>query len=513
AWLTQDAREAGCVDPDPREVSWTEPRRIQLESAFLAVSVPFASDSWRKAESAIDGYVAKWGRQRDQICSAARSRTQGCLADVQTRFDAVLGILESADAEVVEHALTMVNGLPDPARCETQSADEDRERDPGLAAAQARIIALQHAHRHEAALLESQGLLKAAVAQEDTGYEAVAHLLRGESYSELAAYGDALESHQDAFFVALRVGDHDTAADAALGAAGAAGMDLRRRDEGLEWLRHARNEIARLAEPGEKTARAAGVEGAILMLAGDHEGGVARLEQALALFTEAQGEEAPDTVNALNNLGIAYLETGRYDDALARHERARALFAASLGPDHPLVATADLAIASTLAKLGRPEESVRSYEAVVEALEKTLDPDHPRVAMVYYNIGHVQQEAGNLEQALVAYLEATARLERSVGRDHVNTAMAVHNIGGIYHDMGKLERAQQHLERSLTVFETSQIDPVYLAVNRFELATVLYDRGLEPERVKQLLAVSRKVLDRSPAFANVVGDWLREHRP
>lgn len=511
AWMTRDSGPQGCVDPDPRDVSWTEARRAQAESAFQAADVPFSSDSWRKTESALERYVATWARQRDQSCLAAVSEAQGCLADVQAHFDAVVNVLAAADADVVEHAITMVEGLPDPARCEAEVADE--ERDPVLAALQARVVALQHAQRHDAALLESQRLLEAAAAREDVRYEAVAHLLRGESHAELAAYDAALESHQDAYFVALRAGDHDTAAGAAIGAASAAGMGMRRRDEALEWIRHARNEIDRLDEPGVNVAHATGVEGAVLMLSGDHDSGVARLEEALTLFTDALGEEALDTVNALNNLGIAYQELGRHEEALARHERARALFAESLGPEHPLVASADQAIANAFATLGRSEESVRTYRSVIAALEKTLSPDHPRVAMVYYNIGHIQQQDGKLEDALAAYLEATERLERSVGRDHVNTAMAVHNIGGIYHDMGKLEQAQQHLERSLTVFETSQIDPVYLAVNRFELATVLYDRELEPERAEQLLNVSRKVLDRSPAFADVVGDWLQENQP
>jgi len=511
AWLTRDQAEAGCVDPDPQEVSWTEPRRAQVESAFLATSVPFSSDSWRKTESAIDDYVAKWGRFRDQSCLAAKPKAKGCLAQVQTRFDAVVEILESADADVVEHALTMVVGLPNPADCESLSTED--ERDPVLAASHARVIALQHAHRHDAALLESQHLLKAAAEREDVGYEAVAHFLKGESYAELAAYDDALESHQDAYFVALRVGDHETAAEAAIGAASAAGMGMRRPDDAFEWLRHAHNEVDRLADPGAKVAHATGVEGAVLMLSGDHKRGVVRLEEALSLFTEIRGKEDLDTVNALNNLGIAYQEMGRHEEALARHEEARALFAASVGPEHPLVASADQAIANALATLGRSEESVRTYEQVIAALEKTLSPDHPHVAMVYYNIGHIEQQDGNLDEALEAYLEAAARLERSVGRDHVNTAMVVHNMGGIYHDMGKLDLAQQHLERSLTVFETSQIAPVYLAVNRFELATVLHDRELEPERVQQLLKLSRELLDGNPAFADAVREWVEENLP
>ncbi|MGH1343732.1 MAG: protein kinase domain-containing protein [Nannocystales bacterium] len=511
SWMMRGDAQVGCVDPDPREVSWTEPRREQVESAFRSTDVPFSSDSWRKTESAIDGYVAKWGRSRDQSCLVSKPEVTGCLADIRTRFDAVVEILESADADVVEHALTMVVGLPDPVRCESQSAED--ERDPELAESQARVIALQHAHRHDAALLESQRLLKAAAAREDVRYEAVAHYLRGESHAELAAYEEALESHQDAYFLALRVGDHDTAAEAAIGAASAAGMGMRRRDEALEWLRHARNEIDRLGAPGQKVAHATGVEGAVLMLSGEHEQGVARLEEALALYTEVLGEEAPDTVNALNNLGIAYQEIGRNEDALGRHERARALFAASLGPDHPMVATANQAIANAFATLGRSEEAVRTYAEVITALEKSMSADHPRVAMVFYNIGHIQQQEGKLDDALAAYLEAVARLERSVGRDHVNTAMAVHNIGSIYHDMRKLELAQRYLERSLTVFETSQIDPLYPAVNRFELATVLHDRDVEPARVQQLLLMSRNVLDRSPAYAEVVGEWVEENLP
>ena len=357
-WMMRDAGEAGCADADPLQVSWTEPGRTRVESAFLATDAPFSVDSWAKTESVLDDYVARWGRQRDQSCVAGTSSGHACLAEVRARFDAVIEVLESADADVVAHALTMVVGLPEPERCEAQTTD--RERDPLLAASQARVIALQHADRHPAALVESRRLLKAAVAREDVDYEAMAHLLLGDSHAHLAGYEDAFESHQDAYFVALRVSDHEIAAEAAIGAASAAGMGLRRPDDGLEWLRHARRQIDRLADPVEKNAHASGVEGTILMLSGEHEDGLARLEESVALFTQCCGEEDLETVNALNNLGIGYHEVGRHEEALTHHERARALFVSSLGPDHPLVAAADQAIANTLATLGRAEESVRT---------------------------------------------------------------------------------------------------------------------------------------------------------
>ncbi len=514
--VAEEREDPDCHGSSPRDVSWTAQRREAVQAAFSATGAAFAEHSWTNAETAIDDYVGRWTDEHEHACNAVPKNpaAEECLDRVRARFDAVLDVLETADLNVVEHALSAVQRLPDPTDCANEVGAGD---DPVLADLHAQALALFDSGQYTPAVQLSRELLSEALARDSLVYQASALWILGAAKDDLGHYDEAIDDLQDAYFLAVRLGDHDLAFQAALGAASSAGMGQRRPNDGLAWVRHARSQIDRLEDPEILTAKASGIEGSILMMAGDMDAGLVRLKEAHASFVRLLGEDDGSTVAALNNLGMAYHQLGRLDDALACSLRARELTLESTGPGHPALATAHHSVANTLGLLGRPDEAIAAYQDALAIWEKTLGPTNPRVAMTYYNIGRLHQFEEQYDASLQNYQHAIALLEESMGRDHINTAMAVHNAGGVHHDKGELRQAQEYLERSLAVFETAQVDPLYLAINRFELATVLHERDLTPTRVTRLIEASRASLESHPGFGDEqlesVREWIRDNRP
>src|SRR5262249_41559918 len=61
---------------------------------------------------------------------------------------------------------------------------------------------------------------------------------------------------------------------------------------------------------------------------------VRNLRRALRLRREALGPEAPETLDTMNSLGVAYGAAGQFERALALLEQTVALRKQQLGPDH-----------------------------------------------------------------------------------------------------------------------------------------------------------------------------------
>jgi tetratricopeptide (TPR) repeat protein len=285
----------------------------------------------------------------------------------------------------------------------------------------------------------------------------------------------------------------------------------------MQWVRHARAAISRIDGAQEYEAMLATAEATTLIAAGERDAALPKLEQARAILEEEVGEDDPSTINVINSIGVVYQEQGRFDEALANHRRARDAWEASLGPNHPHVASAEQSIANTLALMGRHTEAIEGYRRVLDAWSATLPPSHPDVAMTHYNIGRLHQLDGRNEEALEEYLLAIELLEPTLGPDHTNTGMPIHNVGALYHEMGDLDAAQRYLEHSLAIFESNGVDPLYVAVNRFELAKVLHERDRDPNRVAQLIVAARDVLAGAGAFGarehEALVEWVAKNRP
>ena len=129
-----------------------------------------------------------------------------------------------------------------------------------------------------------------------------------------------------------------------------------------------------------------------LYRAGDPRAAIAPTTEALRMRTEVLGEEHPDTVQSLNNLG-------RYAEAEPLHQRSLAIKEKALGPEHPAVATSLNSLALLYQAQGKYAEAERLFERSLAIWEKALGPEHPKVATSLENYAALLRKAGRITEA------------------------------------------------------------------------------------------------------------------
>jgi tetratricopeptide (TPR) repeat protein len=185
---------------------------------------------------------------------------------------------------------------------------------------------------------------------------------------------------------------------------------------------------------------------------GDHEPGYERVADALRLREAALGQDAQDTLESLNNTGVALGRLERADEAIAAHEEAlRRCERAYREPTRQLAVTCN----ALAVKLDRdPATQVRAqalYGRALAAAEAALGPDHPMVATLTSNIGTGRLNAGDLAGAKPLLERALAMHERRHGPRHPTTATVLVSCAALALREGRPLDARPLADRALAI--------------------------------------------------------------
>jgi tetratricopeptide (TPR) repeat protein len=204
--------------------------------------------------------------------------------------------------------------------------------------------------------------------------------------------------------------------------------------------------------PEADRAESLNLRGIVDLSLGDAGAGHERVAAALAMREAALGPDDPDTIESLNNTGVALARVGRMDDAVAAHEDAlRRCERAFTAPHRQLAVTCN----ALAVKLDR-EEATRDraaalYERALAAAEAALGPEHPMVATLLSNIGTGRLNAGDVEAARPLLERAVDLHERRHGATHPNTATALLSLSAVRFRDGRLVEARVLAERALAI--------------------------------------------------------------
>ncbi len=478
---------------------WDDARRRDVEAAIIATGVPYATETWERLEPRLDAYVHTWVEGHTEACEAtavrheqsdaAMDRRMGCLRKRRVSLRAAVNVLAEADAEVVEHAVTLAANLPDVERCgdvdwlEQQARRIPPPEDPDVARGVERLRdelveldAMYVAGQYVAVLDRIGPVLQEATALGFAPLLAEVEQFHGESLWRGGRYALAEEALERAYTLALQNEHDEVALSAAQVLTFVVGSELARPLEGLLWAKTSLP-LAEHTKRGNEIAVSLNSIALVLEDRGEYEESRDVQQRALRIFEDALGEH-PKVATSEHNLGRVYIRLGEHESAKHHFERALRIHETALGPRHPHVARSLTGLANVHYLMGELTDSRLMFERALGIAREALGADHPKVAEIQEGLGNVLEQQGDNAGAEVHHRRAIRALERSLGPDHPIVAKSVRNLGNSIQNQGRYEEAELHYRRALRI-DGRALDANHpdLFTDEFDLGRVLYFQG------------------------------------
>lgn len=206
----------------------------------------------------------------------------------------------------------------------------------------------------------------------------------------------------------------------------------------------------------------------------------------------------PDTIRSMGNVARTLFDQGNLAGARKLQEKTLDMHLRVLGPLHPDTVTSMSNLAVTLFAIGDVAGAHKLQEDTLEIRRRVLGPEHPDTLASMNNLAWTLLAQGNLAGAR-RLQEATLEIVRRVlGPEHPNTLTSMNNLSETLRALGDLPRARKLQEETLEILRRSlgsehpntlramgNLAGTFYAQGDFEAA-----RKLE----EQTLDISRRVL-------------------
>ena len=181
-----------------------------------------------------------------------------------------------------------------------------------------------------------------------------------------------------------------------------------------------------------------------------------KLEEAMPYFREALegkrrvlGDDHPGTLTSINNTAALLDSMGKHAEAEPYYREALKGRRRVLGDDHPHTLTSINNMGFLVSSMGKLEEAIPYYREGLEGSRRVLGDDDPDTLTSISNMGFLLQSMGRLAEAEPYYHEALEGYRRVLGDDHPNTLGSISNMGDLLHSRGKLEEALGYSREAL----------------------------------------------------------------
>lgn len=450
AWLPGDVCTQGRAEI---EGVWNGNARRDVREKWAELDLPYGAQTLERAEAEVERYADAWTAGWTDACEASRvrkvqsdallERRMACLEERRAALRQHVVSLKTADADSAERALVAGAGLPGLELCGDATAllrDAVVPYDARSAAAVdgvrvelAAVAVDRRFGRFESAAEKIGGLERAATDLEFEPLLAEVQLEYGRLEERRGRFDEARGRLEDAAHRGRRSGADDTAAEAEVELVFVVGFRGALPEQGLWWAKHAEAAVERHREPEIWRARLQNLEGVVQFAAGDLAEGLARIEAAVQASETVLGAEHPDTLEAMNNLGVGLRRGGDLVRAEQVHRQVLRRRRARFGPAHPEVAKSLQALAAVLIKREDPGAKGLLDEAV-DILEAGLGPDHPSLAGALNDRGSCLFATGDSNAARADFREALRIYRKSFPSEHPQIVRTQRNLERLARD-------------------------------------------------------------------------------
>ena len=474
AWRHQVTDRALVCQQGGRRIAgiWSADRARAVEAAFTGPGRPYAAASAQSAIRLLDDYARTWTDMQRAACVATRvDRAQSedilalrtvCLERRLREVSSLVDLFASADASVVERAVSAAHGLSPVAECGDIAALTARvplaplamrPRVEEIRGRLARAKELRDLGRY------ADGLAVARAGAEDaekTRYRAVeaeALWLRGDLEQRVGMLKASEQTLNEAVWAA-ESGQHDEiAVRASVVLAYVTGSQQSQAETGHRWYRFAEAALDRLGRRDDLAAHLLNNQGLVFEAEGKDAIALEYYRRSLLLYARALPPGHPHVAQTHYNLGRLFTRLARYEEACKEFESTLPLQVQALGPDHPAVGWTRNAYGDALRWQGKHAEALAQLNQSLAILERALGPQHPDLGWPLGNLGIALQSQGRFEEALAMHGRALALREQGLGADHPLVSATLGHIGLVLADQGRYREAINHFRTALSALE------------------------------------------------------------
>jgi tetratricopeptide (TPR) repeat protein/predicted Ser/Thr protein kinase len=509
---------------------WSEARRAAVRTALLATGSPRAQGTAASVEGLLAGYTRAWEDGYTETCRATHVRKEqpesvlalrmACLDRHLLALDALAGLLEHADAELVDGAVEAAQKLPRVSSCAHVDAllalpppPEEPAQRARLESARrelARAQALLDTGRFDAGLPVAKAVLEEARALRYRPLEAEALHITGWLETRLGRNTAADELWSQAVLTALASRHDELALRSATELVYVNGYELGRYPKAREWEAQARALLERVGPREEVEAQLSSNAGLLAFSEGRMPEAQEHYQHALRLRERVLGPNHPQTAKVLNNLGLLHHRRGAPAEAVPLYERVLAIQREQLGPDHPVQAVTLINLGDSRRALEGPDAALPFYTQALELRLRTVGETHPLTLRLYNDIGRVHMQRGDFVEARKAHERALALCARAYGEEHAEYALALKEVAALEHRQGRMAEALALYDRVLALQERLLGTAASVTMRtREERAGVLLGSGRAREALGELEGVlSRREADGGPRQGRLVPTLL-----
>ncbi len=507
---------------------------------FLAASVPYAEETWSRVSRRLTQYSHEWVQLHEDACRATNIRQEqsqamldlqmACLSRNLVDLASLTELLQTADENVVEHAVSSAAALRPNALCTDLARLHAQRQLPVATADQSAVAAvrkkLAQAHvRQQSALFELALKLAqdAETAARELGYPgpiAEATLQHGQILQDLGKFAEAEEKLLDAYWTAEAAHDDVQKIVTATTMIKLVGVRLARLDGGQQWARATKATLDRLDDRGLNRARFLDATGALEFEAGNRANALALHLEARTILTRELRSDDPELAWSLNNLGIVYQAQGELDEAVRHFDEAITSLTDSLGNSHPDLGIPLNNLGNALVTQGKVSEARTAFERVLDLRTKVFGPNHPSLGYSLNALGNVFQKQGELDRALSLFERADDIWQTAYGDEHPNLGYTSINLASVLLEQKKFDEARALFERAEKIWAgTYGPKHVTLGYPLEGLGQVALQRGDLPlaisqfERALALRSAAQAPPDEVAASAQSLAAALHQHAP
>lgn len=222
------------------------------------------------------------------------------------------------------------------------------------------------------------------------------------------------------------------------------------------------------------------------------------MRRAVDLRRTTLGEDHPETLEALNNLGNFLTEKGEYAESATLFEKLIQVQKRTVGPEHWTTLRSINNLGYSLDWQGKTEEAEKLYRTAFEGQTRVVGPRDPERLNSLNNLAICLQSLGRYDEADPLFRELIEIRTALGGPNDPETLRARMNYAQSFTKSGRAAEGEKRLREIVTAMESSITATHPLTITTItNLAAVVADLG----KLDEAAALNRKAYDAQVAFA------------